>query len=121
MAFVRYSLAGGVATAVHYAVLLILVEAAGVAAGRAAASGAAAGAVADYLANRRFTFTGSTARHRQALPRFLAVAALGVAVSGLLVWLGSAVLGVHYLVAQVIATVLVLALGYRLNRTWSFA
>ena len=37
------------------------------------------------------------------------------------VWLGSTVLGVHYLVAQLIATGLALLLSYRLNQAWSFA
>lgn len=121
MAFGRYTLTGGAATAVHYAALFILVEAAHLAAGWAAAIGATAGAFVAYLGNRFFTFTDSRARHRQALPRFLAVAALGAAVSGLMVWLGSAALGVHYLLAQVLATVVVLMTTYRLNRAWSFA
>ena len=93
MAFVRYTLTGGVATGV----LLVLVEAVHVVAGWAAASGAVAGSAVAYVGNRRFTFTGSGAPHRQALPRFLIVAALGAAMCGLVVWLGSTVLGVHYL------------------------
>lgn len=121
MAFGRYTLIGGAATAVHYAVLLILVEAAHLAAGWAAAIGATAGAIVAYLGNRRLTFTGSRARHRQALPRFFAVAALGATVSGFMVWLASAALGLHYFVAQVLATVVVLLMTYRLNRAWSFA
>ncbi len=121
MGFARYTLTGGIATAVHYGVLLGLVEAGHIAAGWAAAVGAAAGALVAYLGNRRFVFAGSGASHRQALPRFLTVAALGAAVSGLVVWLGSTALGVHYLAAQVVATVLVLVLTYRLNRAWSFA
>lgn len=121
MAFGRYTLIGGVATAVHYGVLLALVEAAHVAPASAAAAGAVAGAAVAYLGNRRFTFADSGAHHRNALPRFLTVAAIGAAVSGLVVWLGSAVLGVHYLAAQVIATGLALLLSYRLNRAWSFA
>ena len=105
----------------HYAALFILVEVAHLAAGWAAAIGATAGAFVAYLGNRRFTFTGSRARHRQALPRFLAVAALGAAVSGSMVWLGSAALGVHYLLAQVLASAVVLVMTYRLNRAWSFS
>lgn len=121
MAFVRYSLTGGVATAVHYGVLMLLAEVAHVAAGWAAASGAVAGAAVAYLGNRRFAFAESQTLHRHALPRFLTVAALGAAVSGLVVWLGSTALGVHYLAAQIVATVVALVLTYRLNRSWSFA
>lgn len=120
MAFVRYTLAGGIATAVHYAVLLGLVEAGQATAGWAAAVGATTGAFVAYLANRHFVFAGSVASHRQALPRFLAVATLGVAISGSVVWLGNEVLGLHYVAAQVSATLLVLALGFQINRAWSF-
>ena len=52
MAFGRYTLIGGVATAVHYGVLLALVEAAHVAPAWAAAAGAVAGAAVAYLGNR---------------------------------------------------------------------
>ena len=76
MAFLRYTLTGGAATAVHYGVLLLLVEAAHVAAGWAAAFGAVVGAAVAYVGNRRFTFADSDRAHRQALPRFLTVAAL---------------------------------------------
>lgn len=121
MAFARYTFTGGAATAVHFGVLLLLVEAVHVAAGWAAAIGAVAGAAMAYLGNRRFVFAESRTSHRHALPRFLTVAALGAALSGLVVWLGGAALGVHYLAAQVVATALVLVLTYRLNRAWSFA
>lgn len=120
MAFVRYTLAGGIATAVHYAVLLGLVEAEQATAGWAAVIGATTGAFVAYLANRRFVFAGNVASHRRALPRFLAVATLGVAMSGSVVWLCSEVLGLHYVAAQVIATLLVLTMGFQLNRAWSF-
>jgi putative flippase GtrA len=115
-----YALIGALATAVHYLVLMILVEWAGVGAGLAAALGASAGALAAYAGNRRFTFA-SRAAHRRALPRFLAVAALGAATSAALVHAGTGWLGLHYLLPQAVATALVLFAGFTLNRRWSFA
>ncbi len=88
-AFGRYLLVGLLATAVHYALLVALVEFAGAAAAPSAAFGAACGALAAYAGNRRFTFPGAP-RHGQALPRFLAVAALGAATNGAIVWTGTA-------------------------------
>ena len=120
MVFLRYSLAGGMATAVHYTTLLALVEWAGVAAATAAVIGALCGAVASYAINRSMTFTASTATHQQALPRFMLIAAAGAALNGGMVWLGVHWLGWHYLAAQALATVLVLGLTYRLNRSWTF-
>lgn len=115
----RYALVGVLATAVHYLVLMMLVESAGFDAGFAAAIGAACGAFAAYAANRRFTFA-SDAPHRRALPRFLAVAAAGAATSAALVWAGTLWLRLPYLLPQAAATALVLVGGYMLNRRWSF-
>ena len=109
------------ATVVHYAVLLTLVELAGMPAAPSAALGALCGAVAAYAINRSVTFTSSTASHQQALPRFMLIAAAGAALNGALVWGGVHWLGWHYLVAQALATVLVLGLTFRLNRSWTFA
>ena len=121
MQFFWYIVAGGIATAVHYAVLIALVELLGLGAAPSASIGALCGAAVAYVANRRMTFTGSSARHVQALPRFMAIALLGAVLNGALVWLGVHQLGWHYLLAQMLATVLVLGLTFRLNRLWTFA
>jgi putative flippase GtrA len=121
MQFFWYIIAGGIATAVHYAVLIALVEWAGLSAAPSAFIGALTGAVVAYLVNRHITFAGSTARHRQAVPRFMAIALVGAVLNGALVWLGVQQLGWHYLVAQALATVLVMGLTFRFNRLWTFA
>lgn len=121
MAFIRYSLTGVAATALHYAVLLALVELLAAPAAPAAGIGALCGAALAYLGNRHFTFQGSAATHQQALPRFLLVALAGAALNSLIVWAGTQALGWHYLAAQALATLVVLALGYQLNRSWTFA
>ena len=98
----------------------VLVELADVGAGLAAAIGATCGALAAYAGNRRFTFA-SDAAHCRALPRFLLVAALAAITSAALVFAGTEWLGLHYLVPQVAATVLVLFAGFTANRRWTFA
>lgn len=121
MQFFWYIVAGGIATAVHYAVLVALVEWVGVSAAPSAFIGALCGAVVAYLTNRYITFPGSSARHIQAMPRFMAIALLGAVINGVLVWLGVQQLGWHYLLAQALATVLVMGMTFRLNRIWTFA
>ncbi|MBL8277640.1 MAG: GtrA family protein [Pelomonas sp.] len=105
----------------HYLVLLTLVEGHLAEAPAAAMAGALCGALLAYAGNRHFTFADSQASYRRALPRFATVALLGAALNGAVVWLASVALGLHYLLAQVPATLIVLVLGYRLNRTWSFS
>jgi putative flippase GtrA len=118
--FARYTLVGIFATCVHYGVLWSLVEFAGSKAGPAAAVGATFGALTAYGGNRRFTFM-SGAPHGVALPRFLLVAAFGVIASASIVWAGTEWLDMHYLMAQVVATALILWTGFALNRRWTFA
>lgn len=118
--FGRYVSAGALATAVHYAVLAMLVEGGGADPGVAAALGATCGAVTAYVANARYTF--ATRRpHRQSLPRFMLVAALAAGANGLLVRLGTAVLHWHYGAAQVTTTLLLVMVTYQCNRKWSFS
>ncbi|MGH8197125.1 MAG: GtrA family protein [Steroidobacteraceae bacterium] len=118
--FVRYSLVGLSATGIHYALLWALVESAGANAGLSAGIGATAGALAAYLGNRRFTFR-SDAPHHRALARFALVASSAALANGLIVWAGTDRLRMHYLMAQLTATALILWFGYLLNRRWSFA
>ena len=109
------------ATVLHYALLLALVELAGVPAAPAAFVGALFGAVTAYTLNRFITFTSSSASHQHAVPRFMLIAAGGAALNGVMVWSGVHWLGWHYLAAQGMASLLVLGLTYRLNQTWTFA
>lgn len=120
MTFFWYLLAGGTATSVHYAVLLVLVEVFAFPAAGSAAVGALCGAAVAYLVNRHFTFSASGVRHQQAVPRFLLIALFGAALNGALVWAGVHLLTWHYLVAQAVATLVVLGLTYQLNRSWTF-
>lgn len=119
MQFLRYTLAGALATSVHYAMLVVLVENFRWPASAASVLGALTGAVVAYLGNRHLTFAKSPTRHRHAAPRFAAVALLGALLNGAIVGLAVA-LGCHYAVAQVSATLSVLLLTFQLNKTWSF-
>jgi putative flippase GtrA len=117
-AFGRYLAVGGLGTALHYAVLVLGVELAGLGAGVAAAIGATVGANTNYVLNYHITFTSKTP-HSRALPRFLMIAALGAVLS----WYGVKTgvgLGVHYVLAQVACTILVIVLGFVLNRAFTF-
>lgn len=119
MSLLHYIAVGSVATGSHYAVLVGLVEVVGLSATAATFIGACAGAGVAFVGQRAITFA-SRPRTPAALPRFLAVAALGAALNSAVVWLGTAA-GLHYLAAQLIATMLVVYLTYHLNSVWSFA
>ena len=116
--FSRYTLVGVVATAAHYLVLVLCVEAARWPAWLASGLGAALGAQVAYAGNRWFTFA-----HRGQIgaswPRFMATALLGAMLGMAIVALGVR-LGMHYLIAQVLATLAGLVLTFAINRAWTF-
>lgn len=117
-AWLRYAAVGGVATAVHYALLWVAVERWHWAPPLAAGAGAALGAQVAFVGNRVFTF-GHRGPWLPAWWRFQLTAALGGITSMAVVALGTA-LGVHYLAAQVLATGLAMGLTYAVNRRWTF-
>jgi putative flippase GtrA len=116
--FTRFAMAGGAGTAAHYLVLIALVSLAGTAPGRAAFAGAAVGACVIYLLNRRYTFASSRS-HAQALPRFALMAAFGAVLNGVLVGLLSSA-GMYFLLAQVLATGLILVINFIVSKLWIF-
>lgn len=117
--FVIYAGVGAVGTAAQYAVLIALVHTGLATPVSGSMAGACVGAVVNYGLNHRITFRGRSG-HLQALPRFAAIALLGIAANGLLMKLFTTGLNLDYLVAQVMATGLVLALTYLLNSAWTF-
>jgi putative flippase GtrA len=117
--FVRYAAAGAAGTLLQYAILFLLVEAAGAGALAASTCGAIAGAVVNYLLNYRYTF-GSARPHREAASRYVAVSVAGIAVNGGVIAIAAHVLGSHYLVAQVLASAVVLIFAFLVNRLWTF-
>lgn len=117
--FVRYAGAGAIGTAAHYAVLLALVQWLSVGVVIGSTVGAIVGAGINYALNHRFTFASRQAHHR-ALPRFVAVAAVGILLNAVVLAAMLALVGPHYLVAQVVATLAVLVAGYFANRAWTF-
>ena len=76
------------------------------------------GAQLAYFGNRRFTFS-----HKGGLGiswiRFQAVALAG-ALLGMALVAGAVYAGLHYLLAQLMATALILLLTFLVNRNWTF-
>jgi putative flippase GtrA len=114
-----FTAAGAVGTAAHYLVLVGLVQGSKIDPVLASSAGFLTGAVINYILNYHFTFR-STKSHRVAMPRFFAVAAIGMVLNSVIMAALTRALGWHYLVAQVISTGLVLLWNFAGNRLWTF-
>ncbi|WP_421793243.1 GtrA family protein [Hydrocarboniphaga effusa] len=125
--FILYSGSGVVGTAIHYAVFLALLHSATAHQGIVDASrlvllstvAALTGALVNYLLNASW-MSSRPVRHRRSAPRFALVAATGWGVNAAVV-ASAAHLGMAALFAQLLATASVLAVGFLLNRYWTFA
>ena len=118
--FIRFLLVGGIATALHYAILILLVQTGLARAVVASSIGFAASAVLNYSLNRHVTFRSSRP-HAQAAPRFVLVACTGLGINAALLWLLHGPGSQHYLIAQVLATLGTIVWNFALNRLWTFA
>jgi dolichyl-phosphate beta-glucosyltransferase len=117
--FLRYLSSGLIGTAIHYGALVTLVEFAKLSPTVAATVGASLGALANYFLNYHLTFASKRA-HRVTVPRFFAVAALGVALNALVIKTVTGFYPGHYLLAQACGSGLVLGIGFIINRLWTF-
>jgi putative flippase GtrA len=118
--FARFAGIGALATVLHYAILIAFVQYGLVDPVTASTIGFALSALGNYALNRTFTFRSSRP-HTEALPRFAAVTLLGLAINASLIWLFHILVGLHYLLAQVLATAGTLSWNFAVNRTWTFA
>jgi putative flippase GtrA len=114
----RYTLVGGLATAVHYALLVLCVEAFGWPAWPGSGAGAVIGAQVAYFGNRRFTF-GHGGSLAASWLKFQITAVFGALQGMVVVWAGVE-FGLHYLAAQALATLTGLLLTFAINRRWTF-
>jgi len=117
--FIFFATIGVIGTAGHYATLIILVE--GFSTGPVLAStfGFVVGAFINYILNYRFTFK-SNKPHREALSKFLLVAAMGAGINTGLMYLLIHQLMLHYFIAQLIATTIVLLWNFLISKYWTF-
>ncbi len=110
---------GGMATASHYAVTVAAVELFSAPPIPASAMGFMTGAVIKYWLNYSVAFR-SRARHTHAVLRYALALAAMLALNTLLFGLFQRGMGLYYLLAQAITTILLIPPGYVLHREWVF-
>ncbi|MCK0509479.1 GtrA family protein [Aromatoleum anaerobium] len=117
--FLRFAMVGALGTLAHYSLLLALVEVAGAEPVVGSVAGFVLGALVNYAMNRRLVFRSERAHH-EALPRFFAVAGIGLLWNALLMYALTDLLALHYLLAQVVTTGVLLGWHYVGNALWTF-
>jgi putative flippase GtrA len=115
---IRFTAVGGIATAIQYALLIALVRGFGMAPTPASSIGFVLSAGVNYLLNYRFTFR-SNRPHGPAATKFALLAGTGLLINAAIMHVLTG-MGVHYLIAQVCATGVVLFWNFIGNSLWTF-
>lgn len=117
--FLSFAAIGAVGTGGHYLTLIILVEVVTYTPVYASLFGFIVGAAINYILNYHITFQ-SNKPHKEALTKFLIVATVGALMNTLIMYIGYNILLFHYIIVQIMATVLVLLWNFGVNKIWTF-
>jgi putative flippase GtrA len=117
--FLRFAAIGALATVIHYAALILLVEVAHEPLIPSTSAGFTLGAVVSYSLNRRITF-----RHQphfgRGLVKFVSLGSVGLGLNALIV-AAFVHAGVQYILAQMTATGTILLWNFLVSRLLIFA
>jgi putative flippase GtrA len=117
--FICFAAIGTIGTAAHYGVLVYLVEMCSVRPLIGSVSGFICGAIVNYLLNYYITFQ-SKRPHQKASVQFFSIAIMGLPLNGAIMFGTNELMGVHYVLSQVIATLVTLVWNFLGNRWWTF-
>lgn len=118
--FLAFASAGAVGTVAHYLLLMVLVMVWKYDAVIASTLGFLLGLSVNYLLSHHWVFR-SRKRYAQTAFKFFLIASVGLGLNTGLMYLAVTKIGIHYLLAQLIATAVVLLWNFAGNRFWTFA
>jgi len=117
--FIKFVGVGGVATAIQYGLLIILVELTNANVVMLSAISFVVSAIFNYLMNYYFTFE-SDAKHGVASAKFTLVATCGLLLNTLIMHLMIEIQQFHYLLSQATATIVVLLWNFFIHKYWTY-
>lgn len=117
--FFYFAGVGVVGTLIQYIVLLVSRTQTTVSPILASGIGFVLGAFVSYILNYRYTFR-SIKNHREAITKFMAVTLIGLLLNTVVMLVATEFFVLHYLLAQILATVIVLIWNFSVNLLWTF-
>lgn len=118
MEIIKFLIVGGSATALQYGLLILFVQFADMGSVAASSIAYAISSVYNYLLNYYATFK-SNASHQTAAFKFAAVAGSGLLINAGIIY-ALTKLGAHYLLAQLVATAVILVWNFVVHKYWTY-
>ena len=115
----RYLISGGTAALIHFAVLTTLVEWFATVPLVATSIGFVIGSLVNYLLQYHWTFEADGLHHVM-LSRYAAVTLTTMAINNALFWTFTEQFGMHYLLAQLLATGMMVIVNFLINKHYTF-
>lgn len=117
--FVKFLGVGSIATIIQYCLLIFLVELFSLNHIIASSLSFIISSIINYTMNYKITFN-SNLKHRIVFPRFVVIVTFGVILNTTILKLSIDKLELHYILAQIISTTLILFWNFIANYFWSF-
>ena len=117
--FTIFTSVGVFAAAIHYAVLIALVESQVTHPVKADLVAYISGGIVSYLLNRRWAFHSERV-HAEAVWQFAVVAGVGFLLTGIFTYLFHELMGAPYIIAAVMTSAVVLWWNFIINKIWTF-
>lgn len=117
--FIKYTISGGLAATVHFLILIALVEKATVDPTLASAFGFCMAVIVNYKMQYHWTFK-SAGPHKTIFTRYVLITFFMLGVNTLIFWILYEIQGLIYLLAQAIATGIVMFMNFAINKNYTF-
>jgi putative flippase GtrA len=117
--FIGYIGSGITATAVHYTLLICLVELWSINVIIASSIGFIGGAITGFSLNKQFVFCDPYAGKTACL-KYLIMAGMGALLNILLLWVLTKFMHIYYLLAQIIVTISIVLCNFMCCKRWIF-
>ncbi len=117
--FIKFSIIGGFATGMQFLLLIFFVEYFYLPIILSSCIAFAISIIISYLLNRRFTFNSSHS-HGKTFIQYSLIYLLGCGINTSVMWIAIHLLTLYYVVAQIMASVIVLLWNYHGCRRWVF-